>query len=36
MTMNSKQIIKEVNNTTHLGEALALVVKRSRSSICIF
>ena len=33
MHVDSNQIIKEVNNTTHLDEALALVVKRSRSSM---
>ena len=33
MPMNSKQIVNEVNQTTHLDEALALVVKRSRSSM---
>ncbi|MEJ2661647.1 MAG: GAF domain-containing protein, partial [Desulfobacteraceae bacterium] len=33
MPANSRQIVNEVNNTTHLDEALALVVKRSRSSL---
>lgn len=33
MPANFRQIVKEVNNTTHLDEALALVVKRSRSSM---
>ncbi|MFO7964307.1 MAG: phosphoenolpyruvate--protein phosphotransferase [Desulfobacterales bacterium] len=33
MPVNSKQIIKEVNNKTRLDEALAMVVKRSRSSM---
>jgi phosphotransferase system enzyme I (PtsP) len=32
MIARSSQIVKEVNNTTQLAEALALVVKRSRSS----
>lgn len=31
MIRNSKQIVKEINNTTHLEDALSLVVKRSRS-----
>ena len=31
MPVNFQQIIKEIGNTTHLNEALALVVKRSRS-----
>ena len=33
MPANSRKIVKEVNNTTHLDEALSLVVKRSRSSM---
>ena len=33
MITSSRQIVKEVNNTTHLDEALALVIKRSRSSM---
>ena len=33
MPPNSRQIVNEVNNTTHLDEALSLVVKRSRSSM---
>ena len=33
MILNSGQIVKEVGNATHLDEALALVVKRSRSSL---
>ena len=33
MPANSRKIVKQVDNTTHLDEALSLVVKRSRSSI---
>ena len=33
MPANSRQIVNEVNNTTHLDEALSLIVKRSRSSM---
>jgi phosphotransferase system enzyme I (PtsP) len=33
MRASSRQIVNEVNNTTHLDEALSLVVKRSRSSM---
>ena len=33
MPPNFRQIVNEVNNTTHLDEALALVVKRARSSM---
>ena len=33
MILNSSQIVREVNNSTHLDEALALAVKRSRSSM---
>ena len=33
MTANSGQIVKEVNSTSHLDEALSLIVKRSRSSM---
>ena len=33
MFLNSSQIVKEIDNATHLDEALALVVKRSRSSM---
>jgi phosphotransferase system, enzyme I, PtsP len=32
MPANSRKIVKEVNNTTHLDEALALIAKRTRSS----
>jgi phosphotransferase system enzyme I (PtsP) len=33
MPSNSQKIVKEIDNITHLDEALALVVKRSRSSM---
>ncbi|MCG6912182.1 MAG: GAF domain-containing protein, partial [Deltaproteobacteria bacterium] len=33
MSPSSRQIVNEVDNTTHLDEALSLVVKRSRSSM---
>jgi len=33
MSASSRQIVNEVDNTTHLDEALSLVVKRSRSSM---
>lgn len=33
MLANSRQILKEVNNTTQLDEALLLIVQRSKSSI---
>jgi phosphotransferase system, enzyme I, PtsP len=33
MSASSRQIVNEVNNTTHLDEALPMAVKRSRSSM---
>ena len=33
MLANCRQIVKEVNNTTQLDEALSLVVQRSKSSM---
>ena len=33
MLANSRQIVKEVNNTTQLDEALLLVVQRAKSSM---
>ena len=33
MLVNSRQIVKEVNNTTPLDEALSLVVQRVKSSM---
>ena len=36
MLANSRQIVKEVNNTTQLDEALLLVVQRSKSSMAIY